>query len=372
MVLGYLISKEFKQMMRNIVLPIIFVLLPISVINVVPRIATQEIKHINFSVVDNDHSPLSERLVHKLASSPNFHLVGTFASYGQASATIDGGQADLIVEIQPDFERQLVVDGTAQVAVATNSVNGMKGSLSSGYVTQILADYSAQLRDEAGLDASNTRLARLNVEPRYLYNTTLDYKLYMVPALMAMILILICAFLPALNIVGEKEKGTIEQINVSPISKAQFVLSKLIPYTVVGLFMLTMAIALAWLIYGYWPSGSVWLIYVMAIAFVLVMSSLGLIVSNYSSTTQQAALLIFFFMMIFMHMSGMLTPIVSMPRWSQTLTLVNPMRYFMEAMRVIYLKPVGFAAVQEQFLRLCIMAAVLWTWAIASYRKTQA
>ena len=369
MVLGYLIAKEFKQMMRNIVLPLIFVLLPISVINVVPRIATQEIKHINFSVVDNDHSPLSQRLIDKIAASPNFHLVGTFPSYSQASSTIDSGGADLIIEIQPDFEKQLVNDGTAQVSVATNSVNGMRGNLSTGYVTQILADYSAQLRDEAGLDAGSTRLAQLDVEPRYLYNITLDYKLYMVPALMAMILILICAFLPALNIVGEKEKGTIEQINVSPISRAQFVLSKLIPYTLVGLFMLTMAIALAWFIYGYWPAGPVWLIYVMAIAFVLVMSSLGLIVSNYSSTTQQAALLIFFFMMIFMHMSGMLTPIASMPKWSQSLTLINPMRYFMEAMRMIYLKPVDFATLQTQFLRLCIMGAILWVWAIVSYRK---
>ena len=369
MVLPFLIEKEFKQMMRNIVLPLIYVLFPLSVINVVPRIATQEIKHINFSMVDNDHSPLSQRLVHKLSASPNFHLVGTYPSYRHAMATIDNADADMIIEIEPEFEKKLITHGMAHVAVATNSVNGMKGSLSTGYVTQILADYSAQLRDEAGLDAGITRTARFNVEPRYLYNTTLDYKLYMIPALMALILILICSFLPALNIVGEKEKGTIEQINVTPISKVEFILSKLIPYIVVGLFLLTFAIFLAWLIHGYWPVGPLWLIYLFAMAFVLVMSSLGLIVSNYSSTTQQAALLIFFLMMIFMHMSGMLTPIASMPQWSQTLTLINPMRYFMEAMRAIYLKPVTFASLQWQFMCLCIMAAVLWIWAIVSYRK---
>ena len=369
MVLPYLIEKEFKQMMRNIVLPLIYVLLPLSVINVVPRIATQEIKHINFSVVDNDHSPLSERLIHKLSASPNFHLVGNFASYQQASATIDNADADMIIEIEPDFEKKLMVDGLAQVAVATNSVNGMKGSLSTGYVTQILADYSAQLRDEAGLDAGATRTTKFNVEPRYLYNTTLDYKLYMIPALMALILILICSFLPALNIVGEKEKGTIEQINVTPIRKVDFILSKLIPYIIVGLFLLTFAIFLAWAIHGYWPVGDLWLIYLFAMSFVLVMSSLGLIVSNYSSTTQQAALLIFFFMMIFMHMSGMLTPIASMPKWSQTLTLINPMRYFMEAMRAIYLKPVTFADLQWQFMCLTIMAVILWIWASISYHK---
>lgn len=364
-----LIEKEFKQMMRNIVLPLIFVILPISVINVVPRIATQEVKHIKFSVVDNDHSPFSERLVQKLSASPNFHLVGTFAGYQQASSTIDNADAEVVVEIEPDFEKKLVVDGVAQVSVATNSVNGMKGSLSTGYVTQILADFSAQLRDEAGLDGPSTRLAKFNIEPRYLYNTTLDYKRYMIPALMALILILICSFLPALNIVGEKEKGTIEQINVSPISKLQFILSKLIPYTIVGMFLLTLAIFMARAIHGYWPVGEIWLIYAFAFVFVLVMSSLGLIVSNYSSTTQQAALLIFFFMMIFMHMSGMLTPIASMPVWGQNLSTINPMRYLMEAMRAIYLKPVTFHALTPQFTRLCIMAVVLWIWAMLSYKK---
>lgn len=367
--LWYLIEKEFKQMMRNIVLPVIFVLLPVSVINVVPRIATQEVKHIHFSVVDNDHSPFSQRLIHKISASPNFHLEGVFDNYQQASGTIDSGTADLVLEIEPDFEKKLVNDGLAQVSVATNSVNGMKGSLSTGYVTQIIADFSAQLRDEAGLDGASTRLAKFNVEPRFLYNTTLDYKRYMVPALMALILILICAFLPALNIVGEKEKGTIEQINVSPIGKMHFILSKLVPYTLVGLFMLTLAILLAKAIHGFWPVADIWLIYAFAFVFVLVMSSLGLIVSNYSSTTQQAALLIFFFMMIFMHMSGMLTPIASMPKWGQAFSLINPMRHLMEAMRAIYLKPVTFHALSHQFYTLCVMAAVLWVWAILSYRK---
>ena len=186
---------------------------------------------------------------------------------------------------------------------------------------------------------------------------------------MGMLLIILVGFLPALNIVGEKEKGTIEQINVTPVSKIEFIVSKLVPYTVVGIFLLTFAMVLAWAIHGITPAGSIGLIYAFALVFCLVVASIGLIISNYSSNTQQAALTFFFFMMIFMLMSGLLTPVASMPAWSRAITELNPMRFAMEAFRTLYLKDAGFHDLSAQFWRLCIMAAVLWVWAIASYRK---
>ena len=369
MALKYLIVKEFKQMMRNIILPIVFVLLPIGVINVLPRIATQEVKHLKFSIVDNDHSVLSQRLVNKIAASSYFDLAGTFPSYGQALSTIEAGDADIIVEIEPEFENNLMTAGVASVAIDANAVNGMKGGLGSSYAAQIIADYAAQLRDERGLDAGSTTVAGFNVAPRYLFNPTLDYEVYMIPALLGMLLIILVGFLPALNIVGEKEKGTIEQINVTPVSKIEFIVSKLVPYTVVGIFLLTFAMVLAWAIHGITPAGSIGLIYAFALVFCLVVASIGLIISNYSSNTQQAALTFFFFMMIFMLMSGLLTPVASMPAWSRAITELNPMRFAMEAFRTLYLKDAGFHDLSAQFWRLCIMAAVLWVWAIASYRK---
>ncbi|MBR1543343.1 MAG: ABC transporter permease [Muribaculaceae bacterium] len=370
MALKYLIEKEFKQMMRNKILPIIFLILPIAIINVIPRIATQEIKNLKFSVVDNDHSPLSQRLVHKITASTYFNLVGVFPSYEKALATIESCESDIILVIEPDFEKNLVNSGNANVFIAGNAVNGMKGALGSSYMLQIIADYSAQLRDEEGLNSTATRVTGYNVEPRFLYNSTLDYKLYMIPALMAMLLVLLVAFLPALNIVGEKEKGTIEQINVTPVGRTEFILSKLIPYAAVGIFLLSFAMVLAKAIHGFAPAGSIGAIYVFAIAFCLVVASLGLIISNYSDTTQQAALTMFFFIMIFMLMSGLLTPVASMPQWAQTLTLINPMRYFMEAMRTLYLKDAGLGELWTQLWRLGLMASGLWIWAIASYRKS--
>ncbi len=369
MVLKYLIVKEFKQMMRNIILPIVFVLLPIGVINVLPRIATQEVKHLKFSVVDNDHSALSQRLMNKIAASSYFDLVGAFPNYNKALATIESCEADIVVEIEPEFEKNLITTGVASVAIDANAVNGMKGSLGSSYAAQIIADYAAQLRDERGLDASGTTVAKFDVAPRYLFNPTLDYKVYMIPALLGMLLIILVGFLPSINIVGEKEKGTIEQINVTPVSKIEFILSKLIPYAVVGIFLLTFAMLLARGIHGITPAGSVALIYAFALVFCVVVASIGLIISNYSSNTQQATLTFFFFMMIFMLMSGLLTPVASMPAWSRAITEVNPMRFAMEAFRTLYLKDASFGDLSPQFWRLCIMAVVLWAWAIASYRK---
>ncbi len=370
MALYYLIVKEFKQMMRNIVLPVIFLLMPLVVINVIPRIATQEVKHLTFVVVDNDHSPLSARLVNKMAASKYFDLLGTCSSYGKALESIEKCEADMVLEIEPQFERNLMSTGVANVNISANAVNGMKGGLGSSYATQIVADYAAQLRDEMGLDAGATRLAGIDVAPRFLYNVELDYKLYMIPALLSMILIILVGFLPAINIVGEKEKGTIEQINVTPVGRLQFILSKIIPHVVVGLILLAFAMVLARAIHGFTPVGSLWLIFALALVFCVVVSSMGLIISNYSSTTQQASLTYFFFMMIFMLMSGLLSPVSSMPQWAQAITAVNPMRYLMEAMRTLYMKQASFHDLSQQFFRLAAMGVVLWVWAIASYKKS--
>ena len=352
-------------MMRNIILPVIFVLLPVALMNVIPRIATQEVKNLTFSVVDNDHSPLSQRLAQKVAASTYFTLVGGYATQPEAMSSIESCDADILLVIEPHFERDLINMGVAHVSIDGNAVNGMKGSLGTGYMSQIVADYATELRDEAGGASSMP----LSVQPRYLYNQSLDYKLYMIPALMALLLVILVGFLPALNIVGEKEKGTIEQINVTPVSKLQFILSKLIPYAVVGLFLLTAAILFARLFHGFWPVGQLWKIYVFALVFIAVVASVGLIISNYSGTTRQAALTFFFFMMIFVIMSGLLTPVISMPLWAQRITLFNPMRYFMEAMRTLYMKDVALDVLSQQLLRLSVMAVVMWSWAIVSYRK---
>lgn len=193
----------------------------------------------------------------------------------------------------------------------------------------------------------------------------------MVAAIISLLLILTVGFLPALNIVGEKEKGTIEQINVTPIGRFEFIFSKMIPYWCVGIIMLFLAMGAAKGIHGIAPAGGIPAILAVTSLFILVVSCLGFIVSNYSDTIQQAALVMFFFLVIFLLLSGLLTPVTSMPQWAQTITEFNPMRYYIEPMRMIYIKGSNLSELMPYLRRLTLMAAVLWAWAIISYRKSQ-
>lgn len=356
-------------MMRNILLPILFIILPIGMINMMPRAANQEVKGLTYCVIDPDHSPFSSRMIQKISASQYFSLTGNVSTYEEALHEMEAGNADFIVEIEPDFERSLIKEGIAKVMISANAVNGVKGGLGQSYLIQIIVDFAAQLREEEGLNGHTVQIPRIEVSPRYLFNTQLDYKVFMVPGLMAMLLILMVGFLPALNIVSEKEKGTIEQINVTPIGRFEFIFSKLIPYWVVGLFIMGYSMLLAKGIYGLVPVGNIGLLMLFASLFILVVSSFGLLVSNYSETTQQAALMMLFFLIIFILTSGLITPISSMPPWAQTLTYLNPLRYFIEVLRAIYLKGSGFTDLVSQFVVLCIYASVIWIWAIRSYKK---
>lgn len=367
MILPYLIEKEFKQMMRNVILPVVFLLLPFVMINTLPRLATQEIKNLRFCIVDNDHTPFSQRLVNKIAASEYFSLIAVEGSHRAAMEHVDDGSADMVIEIEPGFEKNLMTNGTAGVSVLANAVDGIKAGLGSSYAMQIISAFADELRDgDTGVQAAS---ADGLVSERYLYNSTLEYKVFMIPGVMGMLLLLLVGFLPALNIVGEKEKGTIEQINVTPIGKFDFILSKLIPYWVVGLLILAYAMVLACKVHGVAPAGSVGAVFLFASLFILVVSSLGLVVSNYSSTTQQASLVMFFFLVIFILLSGLLTPIQSMPEWAQAVTLVNPLRYLMEVMRALYIKGSGIGELLPQLRAFAVFIVVFWTWAICSYKK---
>lgn len=352
MTLRYLIEKEFKQLARNSFLPRLILLFPCMMMLIIPWAATLEIEDLRIVIIDNDHSPSSERLVHRIEASPYFKLTGLPDTYRDGLEAIEKDRADMLLEIPRGFEKEQVNGRPASALVAVNAVNGTKGGLGSSYLNQILAP------------AGNTSI-------RYLFNPHLEYKNYMVPALMTMLLVLLCGFLPALNVVGEKEVGTIEQINVTPVSRFTFILSKLLPYWLIGFIVLNLCMLLAWLVYGLTPSGNIFCIYIATIVFTFVVSGLGLVISNYSATMQQAMFVMWFCMLIFILMSGLFTPISSMPQWAQCITYANPLRYFMEIMRMVYLKGSSLTDILPQLGTLAIFATVLYLWAIVSYKKQQ-
>lgn len=348
--LPYLIEKEFKQMWRNRLLPIVFVLLPLALMNMVPRVATQEVTGLKFCVIDHAHTQQSRRLVEQINASRYLDLAAVCPSPREAMQLIDAAQADLLVEIARD----------GQVSVRSNATNGMKGAMGLNYVTQIVASAN---------QANTSAIAQTVPAVSFLFNSHLDYKIYMIPCIFALMLTLIVGFLPALNIVGEKERGTIEQVNVTPIGKWEFILSKLIPYWVVGILMTLLALGASKAIYGIAPAGSVILIFLFVLVYCILASAFGLVISNYSRTVQQASLTMFFFLVIFILLSGLLTPIRSMPEWAQLITRLDPLSYLIDALRAIFIKGSTLADLRTQLLSLAGFACAMAAWAVMSYRK---
>lgn len=354
MILNYLLEKEFKQIRRNSFLPRMIIMFPIIIMLVIPWITNLEVKNIKLRVVDNDHSSTSQRMVHEMEASKYFIFEGLSPSYDDAIREVESGNADIIAVIPQHYERDLVNNHPTNVLIAANSVNGTKGGMGSAYLSSIITP-STSIKEPISV---------LN-----LFNKYQDYKVFMIPALMAILLILMCGFMPALNIVGEKESGTIEQINVTPVSKFSFIIAKIIPYWIIGLLVMTICFILSWVVYGITSAGPLPLIYLLAILMALIMSSLGLIISNYSDTMQQAMLVMWFCMVCFILLSGLFTPVRSMPDWAQALTLINPMRYFIDGMRTIFIRGGNITSISQQLLPLSLFATVMSLWSIWSYKK---
>jgi ABC-2 type transport system permease protein len=283
-------------------------------------------------------------------------------TYSEGLKRVEKSDADIIAVIPSHYERDLINGKSPQVFIAANAVNGTKGGIGSGYLSNIVL----QNISEYQMSTVRSPISTLD-----LFNPHKDYKLYMIPALMAILIVLICGFMPALNIVGEKEAGTIEQINVTPVSKWSFILAKLIPYWIIAMFVMTVCFLLSWLVYDITPSGNIALLYLLAMLLALIFSGMGLIVSNYSDAMQQAMFVMWFIMVCMILLSGMFTPVNSMPDWAQDLTLLNPMRYFIDAMRNVFVRGGGLSSIYLQTAALSGFAIIMDVWAVVSYKKNR-
>lgn len=362
MTLKFLIRKEFLQIKRNSFMPKIIFIFPIMVMCVMPWVMNMEVKNIVVDVVDNDHSSLSSRLIHSIEASNYFIFNGVKDSYRTALGDIETSRADVVIVIPKDYNKDIVNRTKPQLLIATNAVNGTKGSIGASYLSQIVTSYV-----QPDLSSIQSKISTLN-----LYNKNQNYKVFMIPALMGILIMMLSGFLPALNIVGEKEKGTIEQINVTPVKKWTFILAKLIPYWIISLVVMTICFILSWAIYGITCQGSLLLVYFIAILLALFFSSFGLIISNYSDTLLQAMLVMWFFVVILMLLSGLFTPVRSMPDWAYMTTYINPMHYFADAIRTVFVRGGTFKSISHQVFALGLIATVFGFWAIISYKKNSA
>ena len=361
MIIKYLLQKEFTQIRRNAFLPRLIIMFPIMVMCVMPWVMNMEVKNIVVDVVDLDRSTQSQRLVHDIEHSNYFIFHGQKSSYAEALEDIEHTKADIVVVIPQDYSKDLTLGKEPQVLIAANAVNGTKGSMGTAYLSQIVTANATP--DVLSMQSKISTL--------FLYNKNLDFKLFMIPALFAIVMMLMTGFLPTLNIVGEKEAGTIEQINVTPVSKWSFILAKLIPYWIIAIFVITVCLLLAWGIYGITSAGPLWLVYLLAILLAMFFSSFGLIVSNYSDTMQQAVFVMWFFVVVMLLLSGLFTPTRSMPSWAYLTTYINPMSYFVEAVRTVFVRGGDFQSIAHQVFALLGIGLFMGGWAVMSYKKNR-
>lgn len=366
--LFFLLEKEFKQLARNKQLLGILIIAPLIQLIILPLAANYSVKNINIVVVDNDHSTISQRLVQKVTASGNFRLRGYVNSYDEGLHWVEEDKADLILQIPENFEKNLVRENHNSLYIAINAIEGTKANLGGGYLASIIRDFNENIRVHWFTPGNPT--PQVVVASSYWYNPYMNFHLYIVPAILVSLITSIAAMQSAFNIVQEKESGTIEQINVSPIRKHVFILGKLLPFMVLGIFLFTLGMIVGWAFYGLVPMGKLYVLYISVVVYMFTMLGLGLLISTYSTTHQQALSLSFFFINIFNIMSGTFNSVDSMPAWAKTLVQAFPPSHFIRITRMVFLKGSGLWDIRYHLLAIFLIGVVLNFWAILNYRKT--
>jgi len=369
--IGFIIQKEFKQIFRNKgMLPLIFIM-PLIQLLILSNAATFEVKNIKFSYVDNDKTSFSRELIEKFEASEYFNVVANFPSEKQAIFAMQKGDVDVVLEIPTYFERDILKDKKTTLSVSINAIDGAAAGVENVYINQIVMGFNknaiAELAQPADLKNMPTSVIAIS---SFWFNETLNYKTFMVPGILVLLVTMVTLFLSGMNIVREKEIGTLEQINVTPIKKYQFIIGKLLPFWLLGLVLLTVGLIIAKLLFDIPILGSLVLLYFYTSIYIFDVLGIGLFISNFTETQQQAMFIAWFFMVIFILLSGLFTPIESMPPWAQTITDFNPIKYFVEVMRMVMLKGAGLMDVLPQLLKIFAYAIFINGLAVWSYKKT--
>jgi ABC-2 type transport system permease protein len=365
-----IIRKEFKQIFRNkAMIPIIFVL-PLLQLVILSNAATYEVKDIQVAYIDHDNSISSRLLIEHIKGSSYFLAPIHFETSRQAEEVILKDKVDMVLEIPGDFEKNIINSQHPQIALRINAIDGATAGVQNVYIQQIVMHFNKniQLKNKT-LNTFNQSFSKTESIASFWYNRNLNYKTLMVPGILVLIITMLTIFLSSMNIVREKEIGTLEQINVTPIKKWQFIVGKLFPFWVIGLLLLSVGLLISKLIFNIPMLGSIFLIYGYTSIYLLVILGMGLFISNFTDTQQQAMFIAWFFVVIFILMSGLFTPVESMPTWAKIFTEFNPVAYFVEMMRMVMLKGSNFQDASRLIIKTFIYAVIMNSLAVWSYRK---
>jgi ABC-2 type transport system permease protein len=358
------------------------VIMPVVQLLILSNAATFTIQDTPAYVVDLDHSETSRGLVTRLTASGRFDIAGQSNSMDLANEALLRDQATMVVVIPADFEKDLVRNAHAEVLLSANAEKGSAAGIVQSYAAQILENYSrelgAEVRPGRVTVVEPSRMgpvngaAQIEGRVRSWYNPTLNYKHYMVPGILVSLVTMISTLLSAQNIAREKEIGTLEQINVTPITKGQFIMAKLLPLAILGLLDLALGLLIAWSVFGVPMRGSLLLLFGVTGIYLVVTLSIGLFISGRVDTQQQAMFVTFFIMMIYLLMSGLFTPVESMPHWVQVAAEFNPVRHFVSISRAILIKGAGLGEIARPLLILLAFGVGTCWLAVGQYQKRTA
>jgi len=384
-----LARAEVLHVVRDRATLVQIVVLPLIQLLILSNVTTFAIRQSPVYVVDFDRSSVSRGLVSRLSASGLFNIVGQSTSPAAADDAMLRGRATLVVTIPRDFEASLRREGTAPVHLDVNSEKGSAAGIVQSYAAQILSSYAIELAAEirptraSSLDVPNADMppqrgpgmnegGRIVTVVRGRYNPTLNYKHYMVPGILVALVTMIGTLLTAQNIAREKEMGTLEQLNVTPLTKAEFITAKLLPFWVLALLDLALGLVVARVVFGVPVNGSLILLFGAAGVYLVVALGIGLWISTLVETQQQAMFVAFFILMIYLLMSGLFTPVDSMPHWVQLLSELNPVRHFVMIVRAILIKGAGVAEIARPLGILGVFAVVVMGLSIRQYSKRTA
>ena len=354
--------------------------MPIVQLLVLSNAATFEIRDTPAYVVDFDRTSTSRGLVRRFAASGHFRILEQSASPGLANEALLRGRVTMVLTIPRRFEATLVRTGSAPVQLALNAEKGSAAGIVQSYASRILTAYAAELGSELRPSVPTVKgsgdhvpprrgVPRIEVRARGWYNPTLDYQNYMVPGILVALVTLIGTLLTAQNIAREKELGTLEQLNVTPITRGEFIAAKLLPFWVLALLELGLGLAVGRLVFGIPMRGSLLLLFAVAAVYLVVALGIGLWVSTLVETQQQAMFVTFFIINVYLLMSGLFTPIDSMAPWVQVFSQLNPVRHFVTISRAVLVKGAGPAEIALPFGILAVYAVAVFALAVRQHTK---
>ena len=369
-VLLYIIQKEFIQIIRNKVLLIIMIAMPLVQLLLLANAASNDVKNVNLVLVDLDQSQSSRLLKGKIEAANEFSVVAYTYSNSEAMTYLQANKADIALQIPNDFEKQYLRGEGPKLQMLVNAINGQQALVGSGYLRNIIGSFNAEIIEDVpiGLLMKTAPIAMVEVASRNWYNPELEYTQFMAPGILAEIVALLAIVLTAMNVVRERELGTIEQINVTPIKKWEFILGKMIPFLILCLFILIVGLVASKLMFHIPIRGSLLLIFGYAVINIIAFLGFGLLISNFAQTQQQAIFIAFFFILIFILMCGLFTPIESMPKWAQYVTKTNPLAHFISVSRKVLMKGSGLGDIKMEFFYTFILAIIFNSLAIWSYK----